>query len=182
MSILGNLAKTIAPIAASVFLPGSGSLVNKIMRDITGDGEEVPQSAVEDKIAEDPQLLVQYKQALMNHETELAKLEVDLERVDAGRLETVNVTMREEGKSEHWPQWLWRPFNGFLYGITIFCVYFLLPVLDKPIPSVPTEIWIGWGAVLGITTWHRGKRKRTQDGDTDQGFFLNTIKAIRIKP
>lgn len=179
MSFLGDIAKTIGPIAANFVVPGSGPLLHRIMRGITGDDEGVSIEEVEQKIAGDPQMLMQFKTAVLEHEAKLAAITLEGKKVDAQVLETVNVTMREEGKSEHWPQWAWRPFNGFLYGITIFCTYFILPLNDLTIPSVPTEIWIGWGAVLGITTWHRGKQKRTSAGEQRDGALVGLVKTIK---
>src|SRR4051812_25835474 len=48
-------------------------------------------------------------------ETEKAKIEVAFEAEMSKQLETVNATMREEAKSEHWLVWSWRPFIGFTF-------------------------------------------------------------------
>ena len=84
------------------------------------------------------------------------------------------------GKSEieKWPQYAWRSFNGFLFGLAIVLIYFVLPLAGKTIPAVPHEIWIGWGAVLGVTTWDRGKEKRTKAGDIKPGLIAGAISAI----
>ncbi len=78
----------------------------------------------------------------------------------------VNATMRAEATSEHWLQWSWRPVDGILFAPTILGVYFLLPLLHVVPPAVPQAAWIMWGSLLGITSWHRGMRKRRLAGDT----------------
>jgi len=83
--------------------------------------------------------------------------------------------MRAEAKSEHWAQWMWRPFNGFMFGLSMFGVYFVLPLLKKTIPEVPYLVWVAWASVLGVTTWHRGKQKRILAGET--GGLIDKIKG-----
>lgn len=69
----------------------------------------------------------------------------------------VNETMRLEAAAEYWPTYSWRPFNGFLFGITIFCCYFMLPILNHPVPEIPELVWVIWGSILGIASFFRGK-------------------------
>lgn len=82
---------------------------------------------------------------------------VDLEAINAQNIAAVNTTMQAEAKSEHWPVYSWRPFNGFLFGVTIFGVYFLLPLCKVPVPTVPEFVWMAWGGILGVASWFRGK-------------------------
>lgn len=81
----------------------------------------------------------------------------DLEELNVRMAETVNKTIQVEATAEHWPTYSWRPFNGFLFGITIFGCYFLLPLFKVPVPIVPIEVWAGWSAILGVSAWFRGK-------------------------
>lgn len=69
----------------------------------------------------------------------------------------VNETMRAETTAEHWPQYSWRPFNGFLFAITIFVNYCLLPVFDKPSSNIPEWVFVTWGGILGLASFWRGK-------------------------
>lgn len=88
-----------------------------------------------------------------------ALLEEGQNKVEAASIESVNATMREEAKSEHWAQWMWRPFNGFIFGVTFFGNYFILPLLKIEGPSIPAEAWLMLGAILGVASWHRGVSK-----------------------
>ena len=90
---------------------------------------------------------------------------IELYAEDTKRLESVNETMRFESRSVSLAQRLWRPFNGFLFGITIWCDYFLAPIAltiaksDVTLTHVPMEIYLLWSSVLGVTAWSRGKEK-----------------------
>ena len=179
MSFLGDIAKTIGPIAANFVVPGSGPLLHGIMREITGDDEGVSIEEVEQKIAGNPQMLMQFKTAVLEHEARLAEITLEGKKVEAQELETVNVTMRAEGKSEHWMQWAWRPFNGFMYGISMFACYPLPAILGKEIPLVPTEVWIGWSVILGVTTWGRNQLKKDKAGGQKDGALVGLVKAIK---
>jgi hypothetical protein len=93
-------------------------------------------------------------------ETIAANLEDGEQKVAAAAIEAVNATMQAESKSEHWMQWSWRPFVGFIFGFTFIGVYFVLPFIEIPIPTIPSEAWLMLGAVLGVASWHRGAQKR----------------------
>lgn len=105
--------------------------------------------------------LAALKQAELNVQVQLAQLGYqsikDLEQLEVQGIEAVNTTMQVEAKAEHWPTYSWRPYNGFLFGTTIFCTYFLLPLFKIPVPSIPSEVWIAWGAILGVASYYRGK-------------------------
>jgi hypothetical protein len=163
--------KVVAPTVANIALPGSGTIIEKLMRKVTGDTTsdiEVLAAQIEN----DPKLFLELQRDAMAHETSLAQ-------VEAAKLESVNTTMREESKSEHWPQYSWRPFNGFSFPLAILLIYWLLPMLGKIVPDVPEMVWIGWLSILGVATWDRGKEKRSKAGELNPGIIANTIKAIR---
>ena len=77
-------------------------------------------------------------------------------------IESVNATMREEAKSEHWMQWSWRPTFGFTACGILVNNYVLLPYFSKlgivPI-AIPSEVWLTVMAVLGVAAWTRGQEK-----------------------
>lgn len=163
--------KNIAPTVANLVMPGTGPLLHTLMRAVTGDGES-PIEKVAETIKADPKMYLELQRVS-------ADREVRIRECESKDLETVNITMRAEGKSEHMPQWLWRPFNGFLFPLAIIAIYFVLPWTESEVPDVPQWIWIGWGAVLGVTTWDRGKEKRLKAGENGLGIIGNAIKAIK---
>jgi len=120
---------------------GIGSLAKDLRAAITGK-ETIP-----------PDIAVQLEQIAAN-------LEEGENKVEAATIQYVNQTMQAEAKSEHWMQWAWRPFVGFIFGFTFFGVYFILPLAKIPLPIIPSEAWLMLGAVLGVASWHRGAQKR----------------------
>ena len=164
--------KTVAPIAANLVIPGSGSIVEGLMRAVTGDSDDTPIEAVAEKIAADPALMVQLQEKAMEHEARLAQIE-------ANKLASVNQTMQAETKSERWPQYSWRPFNGFMFPVAVVLIYFALPAFNQTVPDVPQWVWVGWLSILGVATWDRGKEKRARAGENKTSLIEGAIKAIR---
>ena len=166
--------KSIAPLAANVVLPGSGTLVEGLMRSVTGDKPETPIDEVAARISADPALMVQLQEKAMEHEARLADIE-------ARKLVTVNQTMQAESQSEKWPQYSWRPFNGFCFPTAVILIYFVLPICAATVPDVPYWVWAGWLSILGVATWDRGKEKRVKAGDSNSktGIIEGAIKALR---
>jgi hypothetical protein len=106
---------------------------------------------------------------------QLEEIAVQLELVGQQLPGVVNQTMQIESKSEHWPQYSWRPFWGFVSAVAflavcVFCCILgyravmgsdptALATIPQLISSFATLFAIP-GAILGVTAWHRGKEKR----------------------
>lgn len=163
--------KTVAPTLCNIALPGSGLVLEGLMRGVTGDKDSDIET-VAAKIDADPKLYLEFQ-------TKALEQEVSLAQIDANKLATVNATMQTESKSEKWPQYSWRPFNGFAYPLAVILIYFILPLAKVEVPTVPQWIWIGWLSILGVATYDRGKEKRAKAGDTSLGVASNIIKAVK---
>jgi len=157
--IIGNAAPTIGAVFGA-----PGIAVGTAIRSILNMPENSSDDEVRQK-AESPE--GQEKIRLAEIAWKKALLEAGTAQVVA-----VNQTMQAESKSEHWAQWAWRPFNGFAFGITLFCNYALPALVNclilpffkethQPLTSgtIPPEAFMAWGAMLGITAWHRGVMK-----------------------
>ncbi|HBG45844.1 MAG TPA: hypothetical protein DDW94_02535 [Deltaproteobacteria bacterium] len=81
---------------------------------------------------------------------------------EAKVMESVNATMREEARSEHWMQYSWRPTLGFTFAAVIVNNYILLPYFKgvglMPI-DIPAGIWEAMLIVLGVAAGTRGLEK-----------------------
>lgn len=110
-----------------------------------------------------PEELVKLKLAELQVSLEMKRIGVDsvyrLSELETRNIEAVNKTMQAEAAAEHWPTYSWRPFNGFLFGTTIFMVYVLLPLLQIAPPTIPEMVWVTWGGILGIASFFRGKQQ-----------------------
>lgn len=143
-----------------------------LMRAVTGDNDKTPINDVAEKIQANPKLMVELERVAIDRELGLAK-------VEASKLETVNLTMRIESKSDHFLQWAWRPFNGILYGISMFMMVAILPMFEKTVPEV-TAMMLAWSAVLGVAVVGRNKEKASKSGGSQQqGMVAGIINAIK---
>jgi hypothetical protein len=92
----------------------------------------------------------------------LLDFEMKLEEETSKRLETVNATMREEARSDKWPQYLWRPTVGFTFSAILVNNYILLPYFSRwgivPI-VIPEGVWTAMLVVLGAAAASRGWEK-----------------------
>lgn len=91
---------------------------------------------------------------------------------DTATILAVNATMQSEGKSEHWPQYSWRPFWGFASGTAFFFVCILVCILSwqavvnkdaSALGMIPliigafATLFAIPGGILGIASWKRGQ-------------------------
>lgn len=190
--VLLNGIKAVAPTLVS-FIPGVGPIAGAALRGIL-DNVKIDKTesdeAVAARIVQDPALFAEIKMHAMN-------IELDIEKERTKRLEAVNITMQMEGKSESWWQRAWRPFNGFAFGITLFCDYFVSQIIiiaSKISPDaaalaagaapaftwdhIPAGIYMLWTTVLGVTAGSRGFEKITKT-KTQNGGQLNLTDTLK---
>ena len=90
----------------------------------------------------------------------LIEFEKDMAQVEVQYVQAVNETMREEAKSEHWAQWLWRPVVGFTFSGVIINNYVILPYFPSAVPiAIPSELWYAILVILGAAAGLRGAEK-----------------------
>jgi len=156
---VGKAIMGFAPAIGGALLGPPGAAAGAAVKAIAGalgeDEETITPTKVLTRLQEQPEDTI----------ARITLADIECERELTKRLETVNRTMRVEAKSEHWPQYSWRPWNGFWFPPTVIGIYIILPILDKPVPAVPQWVWIGWLAILGVAVWDRGKAKRAEAGD-----------------
>lgn len=167
-SVSAAVAK-VAPLLGTALGGPGGTAIGALVAGVLGC--EATPDAVTAAIATDPNAAMKLKQAELDHDTQLKQLAFQQASnelaADTARIQAVNATMQAEAKSDHWPTFTWRPFIGFIFGITFFGVYFLLPVMGKPVPAVPYEAWVAIGGVLGVASWFRGKMQADPAIPTD---------------
>lgn len=121
-------------------------------------------SDVAAKLKADPQAIEKLQAIEASKEVELAKIAAQkaatAEKEHEADLSEVNQTIRTEavGKS-----WLQRNAHPIALLMTVGCVigiYFVLPLDNKSVPSVPSDAWMMLGAILGVAAWHTGVAKR----------------------
>lgn len=114
----------------------------------------------------DPNLVLQYRQAVLDQEVEFQRLAV-------ANATDINTTMRTEATSEHWPSYSWRPAIGFAVAIDLVASVLVVLVAYIGVmffgvkPEVLAYLPALLGAmaalvgvaspILGIASWFRGK-------------------------
>jgi len=75
---------------------------------------------------------------------------------DVDVLKEVNVTMRSEVASDHWPSYTWRPFIGFSFGLYMNSLW-LLPLFHVAPVIMSPDMVLAAGGILGVASYFRGK-------------------------
>jgi hypothetical protein len=127
-------------------------------------------------LEKDPALALEFQQSMMAHTLKMSQEQTR-------KLQVVNATMQAESKSEHWPQYSWRPFNGFMFGITMFMNYGFPPIVNMFQPTtplvvgvIPEFVFMTWAGVLGVATYHRGKGKIQDGGESPIASGLDAVR------
>jgi len=169
---VGKAIMGFAPAIGGALLgpPGAaaGAAVSALARSLGEDEAEITPTKVLTRLQEQPE----------DTTARITLADLEYERELTRRLDIVNRTMRVEAKSEHWPQYSWRPWCGFLWPLAVLGIYVVLPLAGKTVPEVPQWIWLGWASILGVSAWHRGREKRVQAGDV-KGMLEGLVEAIR---
>ena len=119
MSIFNTIGKLVGLIS-----PAAGLAVNtiaSIAKEITGESDE--QKALE-VLEQDPALMAQFQ-------IRLSEERVAMEQEATKQQEAVNKQMAVEAVSGKWWVSGWRPFNGYLFGISVFCSYAIMDHVGK---------------------------------------------------
>lgn len=153
-----------APLLGSLIGGPAGATIGAMIASALG----VPASpeAVSQAVINNPDCAVCLRQIEAEQSVRLQELASDQARAElaaeTARLQAINATMQAEARSEHWPQWGWRPFIGFITGIMVLGCYFILPLAKIPVPAVPETVWMMLCTILGVASWWRGKEKAGQ--------------------
>jgi len=128
---LGKTVGQFAPMLGELLpIPGAG-IAGKLIA--TALGVDNTPDAIHNAIKNDPEAAIKIAKIEADH---AEALQAQLLAAETQRIVSVNATMQAESKSEHWAQWLWRPYNGFLFGTTLFMVYGLPSILNTLAPAV----------------------------------------------
>jgi len=128
---LGKVVGEFAPMLGDLLpIPGAG-IAGKLIAHALGV-DNAP-DAIHAAIQNDPDAAVKIAKIEADHKE---AIQAQLLAAETARITSVNKTMQAETKSEHWAQWLWRPYNGFLFGTTLFMVYALPSIINTLAPAM----------------------------------------------
>lgn len=175
-----NAVKKYAPVlGAAIGGPVGGAVGGAIslIASAFGVGSDSPDE-IYNAIQADPQAALKLKEIEAGNKIELQRIVMLREQnqlaADTQRILAINATMQAESKSEHWPQWGWRPYWGFISGTAFLAVCVLICSLawkavtnadSASVGMIPiiigafTALFAIPGSLLGITAWGRNKLK-----------------------
>lgn len=107
-----------------------------------------------------PEQLATYKQADNDFQVKMTELGYDsvykLQQLNVQAAEVINKTMQVETTSEHWASWFWRPAIGLSLAAYINSLW-ILPLFHVQPITLPPELIMTIGGILGIASFFRGK-------------------------
>ena len=189
--------KAVAPSLVN-YIPGIGPVASATLTKILDSSKEddtETESQMYERIAQDPKLLADIKIHALNVEVEREREKTKQMEEETKRLQAVNETIKTEATSGSGIQRAWRPFNGFAFGITLFCDYILVPAIlliilvsrDNPLPEgisvspghIPMGVYMLWTGVLGITVVSRGVEKVKKTKQLNGGESVNIADLVK---
>lgn len=106
------------------------------------------------------QALAQAKQFELTHQERMLDIatrgQMAARAADSADLAAVNVTLQTEAMGGSWLQRNHHAVESLWVVGMVSAIYVLLPVMNVTVPTVPGEVWIMLGAILGVTAWQRG--------------------------
>ena len=165
ITIAMGLAQFVPQIVKWIAGDNAGTVAQKVVavaQQVTGKptGDEALKA-----LQVDPNLVLQYRQAVLAQEEDFEKLAVE-------NAADINKTMQTEAASDHWPTYSWRPAIGFAVALAVtlavLVVFFAYSAVifkgnDKGLAQLPGILAAVAGIIavvspiLGIASWYRGK-------------------------
>ena len=156
--------KDIAKKAASIGLPtlgtalagGAGARVGAMIA--TAVGCDPTPEAVSQALTPENQLALATLEA--DKAVKLAALasadNVAQVQADSANLAVINATIQADIAGKSWLQQNAQAISKLWVVGLVTLIYFVLPILERPVPAIPESVWLMLGAILGITAWHQG--------------------------
>lgn len=181
-----SLALRLAQFAPQIIGLVSGAKAEEVATQVVGiaqtvAGADTPDAALA-AMQRDPDVALQFQRVIADREIELARIDADVLKAQFGvelqAVQAVNATMQAEAKSEHWPQYSWRPFVGFCFGAlalvtggTAALAYLSVmffgsdPAMLAHLPGLlgaEAAVMATMSPVVGVASWHRGRMQVQQ--------------------
>ena len=157
----------VAAAGTAIGGPAAGGILAAIMREITGSGEDADLDSIAEQILGSPELRIRLEELAIQREKQEADARIREYEIETARIALVNETMRAEFGAEDPYVRRWRPTFGYVaaaaFGLQAAGISYVLfsggdPELINSFAGL-TGIWAPAMAVLGITSWTRGKEK-----------------------
>jgi len=155
-SLGGLLAKQGLPILANAIIPGSGTVVALITNALGLSHDASPQD-IATAINSNPDNIVKLKELQDKHEEAIVQISTAAE---VAAIQAVNTTLQTDARGDSWIQKNHHAIESLIVTNLVVCIYFILPLLKLPVPTVPEFAFLMLGAILGVTSWQHGQVNR----------------------
>lgn len=150
--IVAEFAKLGLPLlGAALPIPG-GEAIGTAVAAMIGAPSSAPEDILK-TVQGNADALVKAKQFELTHQETILRITVDAE---VRQVEAVNKTLQTEAMGGSFWQKNHHGFETSLFMVTMTGVYFVLPILKLPVPTIPEFAFMAMAAVLGVTAWQRG--------------------------
>lgn len=177
MSIFKTLLNLVAP--------GSGTavdIVSQVIKGVTGQDDETEALKA---LESNPGALAEVQKQLSMErvsfeEQATAQLQARVKNLDA-----VNATMRVELERGDKFQKYWRPLNGYLFGVTLFLNYGVVPLVNAftkkiiVVAQIPELVFVAWAGVVGVAVASRGKEKLAKLGNNGPSLLQSLVSGFK---
>jgi len=182
-----------APVLGLALGGPAGGTVGKLLGSVLGTDDNPDNiSAALDSADDATKARILELQENNRHELETMVLQKEIEEVKAGSqdISSVNATMRTEAAQGHPWSGAWRPFWGFVSAIAfILVVIGILVIMGwcivngdvnffKEMPGIVVaifQLFLIPGSILGVASWHRGKKQRIEAGEDQSSSVFQTL-------
>lgn len=118
--------------------------------------------AVKDAVAgvsgQDKVKMLEIQTGLQDHLSQYGlQLQTAQVQAAAAVVTSVNGTLQADARGDSWLQKNHHAVESLATVACVIGIYFVLPLLKLPIPSVPEAAFIMLGAILGVTSWQHGQ-------------------------
>ena len=91
----------------------------------------------------------------------LAQYGLQLQTVEvtaaASQVASVNQTLQADARGDSWLQKNHHAVESLLTVCCLIAVYFVLPLLRIPVPTIPEAAFLMLGSIVGVTAWQHGQ-------------------------
>lgn len=174
------------PLLGTAIAGPAGGAVGSLVANVLGVREPTPEKIMGrlDSESEKARLALESLQAQHRFELESLSLQCATREIQA-----VNMTMQAESKSEDPWSRRWRPFWGFCSAVAWTVMAFGIAwdiatgkggEVIGALAHVPESYWLIPLTILGVASYHRGKKQRIEAGESlvskGGGSFMERIR------
>lgn len=134
----------------------AGTLISVIGKAF-GLGDNPTPDAVITALQTNPDAAVKLAQIEADHKDKILAALIAMRQADSADVSEVNQTIRADEAGQGWLQRNHHAIECLSVVYLVIGVYFILPLLKIPVPTIPEFAFMMLASILGVTAWKRGQ-------------------------